>query len=201
MRKILGLLAIGGLMLAVSIAPAQPPGGGRGGQPPGGGKKGSATKGEDAVAAAVAKMFEFDANKDGKLTKEEITDERLHALFDRAANKDGVVTKESLTDLLTKEAAAAPQGGGGRGAAGRSQARPGQILPAGLQDELKLTDDQKKQVADLQKDVDAKLAKILTVDQKKQMKDIAESGPGGGRGGRGGPGGPGGGPGGPGGGK
>jgi Spy/CpxP family protein refolding chaperone len=36
---------------------------------------------------------------------------------------------------------------------------------------LKLTDKQKKQLTELQKDVDAKLAKILTADQKKQLKE------------------------------
>ena len=46
-----------------------------------------------------------------------------------------------------------------------------------------LTDDQKKQLDALQKDVDAKLAKILTEDQKKQLKGMREGfgprGPGG----------------------
>lgn len=37
----------------------------------------------------------------------------------------------------------------------------GQILPSFMQDRLSLTATQKKQVADLQKEVDAKLAKIL----------------------------------------
>ena len=58
----------------------------------------------------VAKMMAFDANKDGKLTKEELTDTRLHALFDRAdTNKDGVVTREELEALFTKESL--PSGG------------------------------------------------------------------------------------------
>ena len=77
--------------------------------------------------------------------------------------------------------------GGGRGGFGRPQV--GQIMPTFIQDTLKLTDDQKKQVADLQKEVDTKLQSILTDDQKKQLKEISERG----FGGRGGPGGPGGG--------
>ena len=32
----------------------------------------------------VARMMAFDENKDGKLTRTEVTDERLHRLFDRA---------------------------------------------------------------------------------------------------------------------
>ena len=60
---------------------------------------------------------------------------------------------------------------------------------------LKLTDDQKKQIDALQKDVDEKLAKVLTDDQKKQLKEMKDRGPGGfggfpgGAGGKGGPGG------------
>jgi len=82
--------------------------------------------------------------------------------------------------------------------------RPGQILPVMMQERLGLNADQKSQLQDLQKEVDAKMAKILTSDQQKQLKDMQnEFGPGGGRQGRRGPGGrggpPDGGPGGPGG--
>jgi hypothetical protein len=160
----------------------------------------------------VVKMMAFNKKKDGKLTKDEVTDERLHRLFDQAdANKDGVVTKEELMALAAKLAAEAPQGGrggpggrgpggdggpggpGGRGGFGRPP-QPGQVLPPFLVDQLKLTDEQKKQLDALQKDVDARLAKILTDEQKKQLKELADNpgrgGPGGrGPGGRGGPGG------------
>ena len=65
----------------------------------------------------------------------------------------------------------------------------GQILPVFVQDQLKLTDAQKKELAAMQKDVDAKLEKLLTDDQKKAFKEMKERGP------RPGPGGfPGGGP-------
>jgi Spy/CpxP family protein refolding chaperone len=45
-------------------------------------------------------------------------------------------------------------------------------MPPRLQETLKLTDDQKKAVAELQKEVDAKLDKILTDEQKKQLKEM-----------------------------
>ena len=48
------------------------------------------------------------------------------------------------------------------------------------QDQLKLSDDQKKQVADLQKETDEKIDKILTEEQRKQYKELRERGPGGG---------------------
>jgi hypothetical protein len=79
---------------------------------------------------------------------------------------------------------------------------PGQIITPFFEGALKLKDDQKKQVAELQKETDTKLEKVLQDDQRKQLKEMAAApggfgGPGGfGPGGFGGPGGPGGGPGG-----
>jgi Spy/CpxP family protein refolding chaperone len=183
---------------------------------------------EDASKSPIfVHMMAFDKNKDGKLTKEEITDPRLVRLFDQAdTNKDGTVTKEELLALAAKLDAEIPAvgrggprgggpdgfggpgggpdgfggpggpGGGGPGGPGGpgggrmfGRPQPGQVLPPMLQEALNLTDDQKKQVAELQKDVDARLAKILTQDQMNQLKQMRQRGPGG-------PGGPGGGPGG-----
>ena len=63
--------------------------------------------------------------------------------------------------------------------------RPGTVLPPFLQDQLRLTEDQRAQLHDLQKDVDARLSKILTEEQREQMKRMGERRPG-----FGGPGGP-----------
>jgi len=101
----------------------------------------------------------------------------------------------------------APPGdfGGGRGGPGGPGffgfSPPGQLMPSFLQDELKLTVEQKKQLDDLHKEAAGKLDKLLTEEQRKQWKEMSQRGPGGGRGGRGfgPPGGFGGGPGGPGG--
>jgi hypothetical protein len=49
---------------------------------------------------------------------------------------------------------------------------PGQIMPAFVAERLKLTDGQKKELESLQKEVDEKLAKILTGDQNKQFKEM-----------------------------
>ena len=92
----------------------------------------------------------------------------------------------------------------------RSQTVPGAgSIPCYRQrDSLKLSDDQAKTLDALQKEVDAKLDKVLTDEQKKQLKDMKEDmangrpfgfGPPGGPPGGGPPGGPGGPPGGPGG--
>ena len=160
------------------------------------------------VDSIVNRMMAFDKNKDGKLTREEITDPRLLRLFDRAdANKDGVVTREELVALATEMAAEQDQGGGKgrRGPGGGPDGpggppgggpggfdfrggppRPGQILPPFLREQLNLTDAQNKQLDALQKEVDSKLDKILTGAQKKQLKEMRK-GRGGPPGGFGGP--------------
>jgi Spy/CpxP family protein refolding chaperone len=76
------------------------------------------------------------------------------------------------------------KGGFGQGGfGGRSQ--PGTIMSTFMQEQLKLTDEQKKQVAELQKEVDGKMDKILTDEQREQLKKIKEAGAnGGGFGGR-----------------
>ena len=67
------------------------------------------------------------------------------------------------------------------------------MLPTFLQERLSLSEEQKKKVVALQKEVDTKLEKILTKEQREQLKSLRERGPGGpGPGGFGGPGGPGG---------
>ena len=191
MRK-LALLALAVVCAAalLSQAPAQPPGG-----------KDKKEPGKDqpkdfSNAPLVVKMMAFNKKKDGKLTKDEVTDERLHRLFDEAdANKDGVVTREELMALAAKmdaEDGGERRGPGGRGPGGPPEGaegrrpdgpppegrrpggppRPGQILSPGFQDALQLTADQKKQLEALQKDVDTKLAKILTEEQMKKMKEM-----------------------------
>ncbi len=235
----LALMCAAGLSSPVQAQPPQ-------GRPPA--KTDEGTTKDRSKSSIVTRMMAFDKNGDGKLTKEEVTDERLHRLFDRAdTNKDGVVTKEELIALAAVMEAEMSQAGGrggpgdfggppGGGPGGRGRRgpggppddfggpgeggpgrrgpggfggppQPGQIMPAFMQEMLGLTADQKSRVQTLQKEVDGKLAKILTDEQKKQLKEMqndfgpgGRSGrgrggpPGGGPGGRGGP--PGGGPGG-----
>ncbi len=162
------------LLLTASITEAQP-----------GGKKGEKATNETADEF-IAKLMAFNKAKDGKLTKEELTDKRLHALFDRAdTNKDGVVTRAELEVLFQKEKL---EGGGfggdkgkgpkdgkdGKGFKGKGPPQPGVIFSPFMQDILKLSDDQRKQVADLQKEVDGKLDRILTADQKTQIREMSK---------------------------
>jgi poly(3-hydroxybutyrate) depolymerase len=64
---------------------------------------------------------------------------------------------------------------GGKGAPGGIVTPPGTVLSSRVQDNLKLTDEQKKKFEELQKEVDAKVQKILTEDQNKQLKDLKEN--------------------------
>jgi hypothetical protein len=65
--------------------------------------------------------------------------------------------------------------------------QPGELLSPFLQDMLQLSGEQKKEVAALQKDVERKVEKLLTADQRAELKRMRQGGPGGpgGRGGRG----------------
>ena len=236
MRVLLGLgllTAIGGAAWLVTTATAQPPGG----PPPGRGRD----RGRPAdIAGAVEKMMTFDSDKDGSLTKEEVTDTRLVALFESAdANQDGKVSTEELTAQLTKDAEdlgpgggppgggpdwggppgggpdrrgpdrrdperrgperrgpggfGGPGGPGGLGGPGGPD-RPmgpggpfgpgfggpppiGQVLPGPLQEMLKLSPVQRRQIEGLQRNVDRRLSEILTEDQLEQLERMKNRGP------------------------
>jgi hypothetical protein len=169
-------------------------------------------------------MLALDANSDKKLSKDEVTDERLQSLFERAdTNKDGSLTKAELTAIYKKESAnlsqrrggpgGGPGGPGGRGPRGNAQGhpggppgRPGEVLPEPVRERLQLTEGQKKKLDALQADVDRRLESILEEEQMATLVQMQSEGPPGGPGfgppGGGGPGGfgpPPGGPGGPGG--
>src|SRR5262249_58576596 len=63
--------------------------------------------------------------------------------------------------------------GAGFGGPGRGfGAPPGTVLSPRVQENLKLTDEQKKKVEELQKEVDTRVQKILTEEQNKQLKDV-----------------------------
>jgi hypothetical protein len=177
MRSHAPLVVTFGLLAFATLVMAQGPPGLREGPP-------------ESPDEFAVRMMAFDKDRDGKLTRAEITDARLVRLFDRAdADKDGVVTKQELTALATKETANdrngpggfgpppggrggfGPPGGGPRGPM-MALTRPGEVLPPFLRRELRLTDEQAKQLDELQKDVDDRLAKILTQDQRRLLEEI-----------------------------
>src|SRR5437868_13131165 len=103
---------------------AQPPAPKRGDGPAKGKQK------DYSNSSIVKKMMAFDKNGDGKLTKDEVTDPRLHRLFDRAdVNKDGVVTKDELMALAAKLDGDAGPGDDRRGPGGRGPGGPGDRPP------------------------------------------------------------------------
>ena len=73
----------------------------------------------------VERLMAFNKAKDGKLTKVELSDTRLHALFDRAdSNKDGVVTRAELAALYDREKLEGGFGFGGDGPKGKGKKGP-----------------------------------------------------------------------------
>ena len=146
----------------------------------------SSNGGADEV---VSRLMRFDKNNDGKLTKDEVTDERLIRIIDRAdADHDGFVTKAELTSLANREPASGrgfgggfpggPSPGGGPGGPMMGRSRPGEILPTMLQERLGLSAEQKTELEALQKEVDSRLEKILNEEQRTRLKAMRDRGPG-----------------------
>ena len=105
MRRFAPILAFAVTATLFTLATAQPPTG-KGGEP----------AKDYSDSSIVTKMMAFNKKKDGKLTKDEVTDPRLHRLFDLAdTNKDGVVTREELMALAAKLDAEFGPGGPGKG--------------------------------------------------------------------------------------
>lgn len=168
------LLAIQGIIATVvAVVHAQPPRE-RGGQP------------AVTIESSVNRLMTYDTDGDGKLSKGEVTDSRLLPLLQRCdANNDGIITRDELMAQISKEAVtpARPgnvtaQTGPRPGGEANSPPGPGQILSPFVIDNLKLTDTQRNQLQELQKDVDAKLAKILTPEQLEQLRQPRNRRPG-----------------------
>jgi hypothetical protein len=74
-------------------------------------------------------------------------------------------------------------GGPMPGGPGMTPPRPGEVIPAPLQNALQLSDEQKKKLAEIQKALDEQVDKLLTPEQRSLWKRIREGGPGPGPGG------------------
>ena len=55
--------------------------------------------------------------------------------------------------------------------------QPGQVLPESVQRMLNLTPDQRAALVEIQRDVDMRLDRLLTPDQKAQLKRLDDRGP------------------------
>jgi poly(3-hydroxybutyrate) depolymerase len=69
----------------------------------------------------------------------------------------------------------APSGPGRSGGFSGFGTPPGTVLALRVQENLKLTEEQKKKIAELQKEVDANLQKLLTEEQNKRLKDLKDN--------------------------
>ncbi len=54
---------------------------------------------------------------------------------------------------------------------------PGKVMPPHVRRELRLSEDQNKQLAGLEKEVKERILRILSEDQKKQLKELRPEGP------------------------
>jgi Spy/CpxP family protein refolding chaperone len=171
-----------------------------GAKPPGGLGQG-AGQGQRPLPPLVAAL---DANHDGTIDAGEINNASA-ALKTLDKNSDGKLTREELMPARPEGGrpdGARPEGGLGQGGYRKHQGPPGQggdqQRPPRAQDQLKLTDEQQKQIEAIQAETKAKMDKVLTPEQLEQIKNMRppmrQGGPGrfGGPGMPGGPGGPGG---------
>ena len=165
-------------LTAVSSISAQEPGSRRGFDP----------------AEMVERIFENDANSDGKISKDELP-ERMQRIFDRAdGDSDGFITKDELTSMFEQRGGGGGGGvrrggpGGGQGGqGGMSAERLMQAIPlvvaldADKNGELSKAEIENavKALQSLDKNKDGKIS------TEEMMPDMAQFGRGGGRGGRG----------------
>ena len=108
----------------------------------------------------------------------------LVALHGLGGNPQQIMRSRGLTEQAEKHGyiVVAPMGynssgwygarapGGARGPGGFGTP-PGTVLPARLKESLNLTDEQKKKIEELQKEVDTEIQKILSKEQLRKIKD------------------------------
>lgn len=125
---------------------------------------------EDKDREAIKKAFE-----ESKGAVEKVRDQ----FFDKAAGLLNDEQKKKLEEIKKER----PNAGGfapgnrpeGRPAPGGAAA-PGQVLPPAVQEQLRLTDEQKEKLAKLQKETEAKLMELLTDEQKKKLEELKKGG-------------------------
>lgn len=122
----------------------------------------------------VTRMLAFDKNHDGRVTRKEVTDPRLHRLFDRAdANHDGLVTELELRNFYRTESSAFVQRHGLHGEPDEVGAPPiSTVIPKDVQQHLDLSVAQRDKLAALQSEVDRRLKSMLTEKQQDRLKSF-----------------------------
>jgi hypothetical protein len=163
-------------------------GAGGAGRRPGAGGAGGAGGNRGPGGAAGGGFGRLDPETTKKLEslQKEALASAVKVLHDDQAATYKEMTGEPFTlpaGALGFGGAGGPGGGFGGGAGGFGTggfggfgggAAPGTILSAGTQTTLKLTDEQKKELEAIQKEVDAKLEKMLTEEQRTQLKTMKD---------------------------
>jgi hypothetical protein len=175
--------------------------GGQPGFPPGGfpgmNTELISAKGLERLAFSKEQKTGFDKiNDDFRKTQKDLSNKMLEAMkSDPASARESFEAIRKLRpDYLTKVEALltdeqktsfqeirreAPAGGFGPGPGPDVRPpflggppRSGQFLPVDVQQRLKLSDDQRKQINDLQKELEAKILKVLTEEQRRQFEEM-----------------------------
>ncbi|MBY0528129.1 MAG: Spy/CpxP family protein refolding chaperone [Gemmataceae bacterium] len=120
-------------------------------------------KDKDAIKSAAEKMRDV-REQAGKL-RTEFEGKLTGLLTDEQKKKFEEIKKEQPQ----------PRPFGGKPQPG-NRPGPGQLLPPELQDELKLTSEQKEKIAKLQKELEGKLNDVLTDEQKKKLEELKKGG-------------------------
>jgi hypothetical protein len=144
--------------------PGGPPAGPGGGFPPPGGKGPFGFPGRFAGPSRPVQLFPGFFEFFLKLAPDQ--KKELDAF-----EKDASAKLEQLLTADQKDRLKQMQKGGGPGGSG-GPPEIGQVMPLPVQEKLKLTDAQKQQVRDLQKDADSKIDAILKEEQKKQIEGM-----------------------------
>lgn len=141
-------------------------------------------KAKDATAKAREAMQKAiqDQNRDAIKTAVTEMREKAEKVRDDYLGKVGaVLTDEQKKTLeeIKKERPQAPQfqpfnrpGQGGQGGARGT----GAVLPAELQEQLKLSTEQKEKIAKLQKEIEGKINEVLNEEQKKKLEELKKGG-------------------------
>ncbi|MBM4069614.1 MAG: spore coat protein CotH [Planctomycetes bacterium] len=137
---------------------------------------------KDEVLAGVKKFFtDLDKDENGSITEAQLA-EGLNRIFPQPKGFPGGPGGPGGFPG-GKDPGGFPGGPGGPGAGPGGPGgfpggppgglpRPGEILPGFLQQQLKLTAEQRKELEKLQKEIEAKLDKLLTEEQRKTLRDM-----------------------------
>lgn len=130
----------------------------------------------------IMQLFEqADANGDGSVTKAELSAAMESHAGGRRPERGGErenFARGGRNGRRTAREGAPPRPEGEAGPSPRDREHhgprpePGQVLPEPIAEALDLSEEQRKQLADLQGQVDEQLANILTLEQKEQLENM-----------------------------